>query len=313
MNSKVAVIIRTKNREVFLRRSIQNVLEQSFTDWQIIVVNDGGVIEDVVKVLDTFSIEEDKLLVFHRPASEGMEAASNFGITHSKSKYIAIHDDDDSWDSQFLEKCVGFLEKQGNERVKGVITYTSEVFEHQESDLIVVDRVLPLNNHIEYVAISKMVVENLFPPISFLYKRDVYEEISGYDESLPVLGDWDFNLKFILKYDIGVIPELLAFYHIRKGLVSGEASNSVIAGADLHKRYKEILKNRYLREDIKNGKIGIGYYTNSYAASQEILEILRLNKRGLRFFTYISNTIIFILKMTGIYYVFKLTKRIFKK
>ena len=55
--------------------------------------------------------------------------------------------------------------------------------------------VSPYNHWLQNVYLSDLAVENRFPPISFLFRRSVYDKIGGFDEELPVLGDWDFNLK----------------------------------------------------------------------------------------------------------------------
>ena len=56
---------------------------------------------------------------------------------------------------------------------------------------------------------------NRFPPIAFLYERAAGEAIGNYRTDLPVLGDWDFNLRFAERFGIGVIPEALAYWHHR--------------------------------------------------------------------------------------------------
>ena len=62
-----------------------------------------------------------------------------------------------------------------------------------------------MNPWLRSVDIGAMSIRNQYSPISFLFRRSCYEKISGFDESLPVLGDWDFNLRFLLKYDIGIV------------------------------------------------------------------------------------------------------------
>jgi hypothetical protein len=60
-----------------------------------------------------------------------------------------------------------------------------------------------------------MACGNFFPPIAFVFRREVLERIGGFNETLPVLGDWFFNLEFLLEDDIAVLPEPLARYHHR--------------------------------------------------------------------------------------------------
>jgi hypothetical protein len=73
----------------------------------------------------------------------------------------------------------------------------------------------PYNDWVRNVQLSEMACGNFFPPIAFLFRRAVLDRIGGFNEALPVLGDWFFNLEFLLEDDIAVLPEPLARYHHR--------------------------------------------------------------------------------------------------
>ncbi len=106
---------------------------------------------------------------------------------------------------------------------------------------------------------AEMVRMNQFPPIAFLFRRSAWEELGGFAEDLPVLGDWDFNLRFIEARDIGVIASPLARYHHRTlpAGVNASYGNSVHTG-DRHDRYDAVVRNRMLRRDLEAGKLGMG-------------------------------------------------------
>ena len=107
---KVAVITRTKDRIPLLKRALESISDQTFRDFIWVVVNDGGEragVDDIVAEARRRGIETRLL---HHEKSLGMEAASNAGIRACDSEYIAIHDDDDSWKSAFLERTVDFLD-----------------------------------------------------------------------------------------------------------------------------------------------------------------------------------------------------------
>ena len=244
---KVAIITRTKNRRILLWRALDSVCKQSFRDFVWVIVNDAGEKECV----DTVAAEAEKrgveVKVLHRERSTGMEAASNAGIRSCDSKYIVIHDDDDSWEPDFLQKTVAFLE---NEPIfAGVITHTLLVNEVIENDTVRTTSSYNYKPWLKSIYLMEMLMVNCFPPIAFLYKREIYDRIGGYDESLPVLGDWDFNIRFLMKADIGVIPEMLARYHHRDTITdAGNVyGNTVNAGISQHIRYDAILRNHYLR------------------------------------------------------------------
>jgi len=268
---KVAVITRTKDRKILVQRAIKSVLGQTFGNWIMVIVNDGGNKEEInelaAKYGDKFG---DRLLIVHNKKSLGMEAASNIGIKSSDSEYVVIHDDDDSWHPLFLQKCVQFLDSNPYPSVAGVITYTIRVIERLENGKLITEREEPFNLWLKSVNIFRMASNNVFPPISFLFKREVFDKIGYYRDDLPVLGDWEFNLRYISKYDIFLIPEKLAYYHHRLETKEGIYSNSVVKDDNKHKFYDALLRNELLRQDLEKNVIGMGYLVNISKSFEDI-------------------------------------------
>ena len=260
---KVAVITRTKDRKILVQRAIKSVLGQTFGNWIMVIVNDGGNKEEInelaAKYGDKFG---DRLLIVHNKKSLGMEAASNIGIKSSDSEYVVIHDDDDSWHPLFLEKCVAFLDKNTYQNTKGVITYSIRVLEKIENNKVITEGKEPFNAWLKSVTLYRMCSSNIFPPVSFVYDRDVLDKTGYYREDMPVLGDWEFNLRFLSKYDIYLIPEELAFYHHRLAIKDGVYSNSVVGDDSKHVFYDTLLRNELLRKDLGKNTIGLGYLVN---------------------------------------------------
>jgi hypothetical protein len=182
-----------------------------------------------------------------------MEAASNFAIAAADSEYVVIHDDDDSWEPEFLEKAVAFLESPRGARYVGVVTNTWHVSEEVRPDKIEVFERKPFGTDILNVSLMEMAISNTFAPICFLFRRSVYDEVGGFDPSLPVLGDWDFNLKVLAHGDIGVVPDRLANYHHRDRGGPGLFANSVIGGVSKHAEYDAVVRNRFVRRMSESG------------------------------------------------------------
>jgi glycosyltransferase involved in cell wall biosynthesis len=270
----VAVVTRTKNRNVLLRRALESVLGQTFDDWVMVVVNDGGVVHEVDQLLDRYKDRfNGRLKVIHHKKSRGMEAASNAGIQFVDSEYVIIHDDDDSWHPDFLKLSLKFLwKRRRNLRVKGVITYSVLVQEEIHKDAVIVRSVEPFNKWLNgKILFSRMISQNVFPPVSFLYERSVFDEIGLYNEELPVLGDWEFNLRFMSKFEIVVLPKELAYYHHRQKSLHSHYGNSVIAGQDKHVIYDSFLRNELLRQDLLNGDAGLGHLVNDYRSLESLM------------------------------------------
>jgi hypothetical protein len=188
-----------------------------------------------------------------------MEAASNIGIRSISSEYVVIHDDDDSWRPEFLERAVSFLEQDDGRRYDGAIAYSTYVSELIRDREVIQLSEKPYQGSITGVDLDAVVERNLFPPISFLFRRSIYDKIGGFDETLPVLGDWLFNMEFLLRANIGVIPEFLAFYHHRdrSEATAPPYRNTVVDQISLHQEYTSIVRNRFMRGNLNQAALSL--------------------------------------------------------
>jgi len=255
----VAVITRTKNRTLLLRRAIESVLGQSHADWQHVIVNDGGDALDVDKLVSEYSERyKGRLKVVHNSESVGMEAASNIGITASSSEYVVIHDDDDSWNPAFLQETLATLEACPIPSVRGVVTHINQVFEKIDGDKVIHEREQIFDPDLSAITLPFISEVNRFLPIAFIFKRNVFDEIGLYDESLPVIGDWEFNIRYFSKFDVLVLRKPLANYHVRTQAMSAY-ENTVTAGQDQHQFYRSLIINKHIRNDLESGASSLGH------------------------------------------------------
>ena len=269
MNRTVGIVTRTKDRPVLLRRAIESAINQSYPHWIQVIVNDGGDPGLVESLMAHYREDAaDRIRVIHNDHSLGMEAASNVGIRDllGDAGYVVIHDDDDAWSPEFLTIAVGELEQVCDElpSVQGVITLANAVYERVDGNIVSINHVeefLPGINQ-GLVSLDQMLFQSQFAPIQFLYRAKVLEKTGLYREDLPVLGDWEFNLRFLQHYDIKVIPQVLAFYHHRVEQSGGTYSNSIYGAREQHDFYRQLLKNEWLRKDLADGRVSLGELAN---------------------------------------------------
>ncbi len=263
-----------------VRESIQG---QTYTDFVWVLVNDAGVREPVDAVAEMAREAGVDVRVVHREKSVGMEAASNDGVRQVDSEYLVIHDDDDSWQPDFLREMVTYLDDRP--QYGGAICHSIKVVERIQDTQIMELWTEPYNNWIQAVHLADMLEFNTFSPISYLIRRSTYDALGGFDESLPVLGDWDFNMRALLHSDIGVVPLSLANYHFREeNAPSDRYSNSLGAGIDKHVAFDSIYRHRKLREDIANNQVGLGFLL------QQGRQLMHINAR-LEVFTKFKNAL----------------------
>ncbi|GEM_PF-1357337 len=247
----VAIILRTKDRPLCVPRAIMSILGQSFKDWQLVIVNDGGNANALDIVLSPFRHAlSGRLTVIHHPVSLGMSRGLNVAIDASSSQFIVVHDDDDSWHPDFLQHTVNFLNDPANSDCCGVATHAMRVIEEMTVSHIIERERNDFNskdNPFTRVSLYRLMMQNTFTTNSFLFKRSIINKIGYFNEDLPVLNDWDFNLRCAFHYEIGMIPKHLAYYHHRISQQNGNYGNSIIATSNLCLQYETVIRNRWLR------------------------------------------------------------------
>jgi glycosyl transferase protein, group 2 family len=250
----VAVLVRTKDRPRFLRRALANIAEQTFTDYTVCVINDGGDESATRAILQASPLahllEGDAPRLMLLTTSGGnMEAASNAGLAATDSKFVAIHDDDDLWAPEFLERTVGAL------RASEALICSTRVVERYERETpegefeVYEERIF--HDGLPGFGLQFLYRTNRTVPIGILYRRRLHELVGFYDESLPVVGDWEFNLRAAAVTEVLLVDEPLAYWSLRPEADGAEA-NSVQRQAE-HARFDASVRARAIRDDLQSG------------------------------------------------------------
>ncbi len=211
----VTIITRTQNRPVALDRALRDIMGQRFTDWQLVVVCDAGDADAARKVADPYRATlGDRYRFLHREHSQGQAAASNFATANSEGRYVVVHDDDDSWHPDFLARCVAYLDA-ADSSVGGVAAGAERVIERFDGQKFTELARKPMPRPLFPATRKRLQEQNLWPPIAFLYRRAAGDAVGNYRESVLSLSDWDFNVRLAQRYEIGVIADILAYWHLR--------------------------------------------------------------------------------------------------
>lgn len=249
----VSVITRTRERPRFLQRAAESVMGQEAPPaFEWILVNDGGEREPVEAMrAELPEAKRARIRMRHLPASRGMEHASNVGVELSGGRYLVIHDDDDTWDPCFLRDMTAFMEEPQHRSLGGVVCHSLRVVERTggSGGGFVEEERHPFNDWLEELDFFRVLMENPFPPISFLFRRSLYQRTGPFREDLPVLGDWEFNLRALARGRIGILPRLLARYHHRPPEITGPEANSITAGDQRHRETERRLREEWTRDN----------------------------------------------------------------
>ena len=250
----VAVLVRTKDRPRFLRRTLANIAEQTFTDYTVCVINDGEDESATRAILQASPLAhllegDAPRLTLLTTGGGNMEAASNAGLAATDSEFVAIHDDDDLWAPEFLERTVGAL------RASEALICSTRVVERYERETpegefeVYEERIF--HDGLPGFGLQFLYRTNRAVPIGILYRRRLHELVGFYDESLPVVGDWEFNLRAAAVTEVLLVDEPLAYWSLRPEADGAEA-NSVQRQAE-HARFDASVRARAIRDDLQSG------------------------------------------------------------
>ena len=238
----VSVIIRTRDREQFLQRALTSVEQQDYQEKEVIVVN-NGLIPLALEGSWPFPVR-----VLEGGGKLSLSGALNAGIREAQGEFVAILDDDDTWEPGFLTTHVDYL--AGHDDIQGSASLTWEVHEELRGEEIVELGKKPFNSVIR-TSVPALLYHNRFTTNAFVYRRETALALGLYDESLNELEDWDFNLRFAMAWKLAGIPQTLSSYHRRPGQ-GGSAGNTAIAR---HLEADRKLRRRF----IDNGQAPLHY------------------------------------------------------
>ena len=213
----VSVIIPTYNRGWIVQEAIDSVLNQDFTDYELIVVDDGSG-DDTAAILAGYG---QSISVLHQP-NKGVSAARNHGIAAASGQLIAFLDSDDLWLPRKLSTQVKFFKDHPD----AVINQTQERWIRNGV------RVNPKQRHHKF---SGMIFEHslalcLVSPSAVMLKKNLFDDVGGFDEQLPACEDYDLWLRISCRYPVHLIDAALI---IKRGGHADQLSKA--AGLDKYR------------------------------------------------------------------------------
>jgi glycosyltransferase involved in cell wall biosynthesis len=279
-NVDVCVIVRTCARPLFLRRALYSIQAQTIRPRQVVVVAEGcDGASARAAVAGNWSGPAATVEVIANPVAVGRGAALNQGLRAAHTTWIAVLDDDDTWEPTFLEKTIDCLEHTTAE-TQGVVTLTTVVLENEKENKIRELQRYPFNpSNLNAVTLQGIAGGSQFTINAFVYAREAALAIGGYNNDLPVQEDWEFNIRFLKQYSVGLLPSPLAFYHRRPQVKNIAVANT---STEQHEAVRQQIIDRWLREELKTGRFGLGHLCMQAGFQREFAAAFRFKRRLLR-------------------------------
>lgn len=247
MNKKptVSVIIPTYNRAYLIGKAIKSVLNQSYQDFELIVIDDASTdsTEDKIK---EYQKKNNRIKYIKHMKNKGSSAARNTGIKAAKGDYIAFQDSDDEWLPGKLEKQMNKFETAPLEI--GVIYSGFWRIQGDKKDYIPSNKITEREGDIH----TELLKENFITTQSIVVRRECFGKAGMFDENLPRLQDWELVLRLSKYYRFLFIDEPLVISYYSNESISADKEAYIIALELILKKhfedfnqFKHILSKHY--------------------------------------------------------------------
>jgi glycosyltransferase involved in cell wall biosynthesis len=206
---KVSIIVTCFNLAKYLDEALQSVLDQTYENWECIIVNDGS--KDDTEVIAYKWQAKDIRFIYLYQDNRGVSSARNLGIENAKGLYIIPVDADNKLRPNFILQTITILD---NKLIVDVVHGDVQLFGNKKS----IWKGKPFD-------ISQMVLNNYIDTCA-CFRKSVWKEVGGYDENMPVYGfeDWDLWLRMAVRGCNFQYEEIVFFdYRVR--------DNSLLSGA----------------------------------------------------------------------------------
>jgi glycosyltransferase involved in cell wall biosynthesis len=227
----VSIIVPCYKQAHFLNETLHSVLDQTYSNWECIIVNDGS--PDNTDVISQQWCEKDNRFSYLYKENGGLPSARNAGVKRSKGEFIVALDSDDILHPDFLRQLVPQLKSDDN---LGIVSCYRYFFRENKANIMYEYKASGSTYH-------DLMFENKLMPSS-IYRKKCWEEVGGYDESM-VKGfeDWEFWLNITKRgWGFKFVEEFLFYYRkAKKSMLVDTLKNHSEANMEyIFKKHKEL-------------------------------------------------------------------------
>jgi glycosyltransferase involved in cell wall biosynthesis len=232
----VSVIIPLYNREKLIERAIDSVLKQSYSDFELIVVDDCST-DNSAKVVQ--NIDDPRIIYIKHDVNKGANTARNTGIKLAKGEYIAFQDSDDEWLPGKLEKQMALIVESPSK--VGIVYSGFWRIQDKQKTFYPYEWIKKLEGDIS----NEVLKTSFISTQTLLVKKSCFNHIGLFDETLPRLQDWDMVIRLSETYEFSYIPEGLVYvYHTDNSITANHNIYAAAFDQIIQKHYKLFSKNK---------------------------------------------------------------------
>ncbi|TLD82019.1 glycosyltransferase family 2 protein [Helicobacter sp. MIT 05-5293] len=277
MDKLVSVVLPTYNGEKWLAQSIESVLNQTYKNLELIIVNDCSS-DNTPTIIESFAKVDSRVKIIHNATNQKLPKSLNIGFDVARGDYYTWTSDDNYYELNAIEEMVSYLEKNTH-KILVCSDYMRIFTEEGKTKRTLVSE--KIEDIISYDCIGAC----------FLYRAEIAKALGGYSEEKFKVEDYDYFLKMGLKGEFGTIHQILYTYRSHKDSLSGtQAKNEVaIKTEQLLREYLPLYLDKYHNLNIDTDirlKARALAITNSYSELNKLCQETKQKRyiyRTLRF------------------------------
>lgn len=264
----VTVFMPAFNGEAYIEKAIQSVLDQSFTNFELLIINDGST-DGTLEIIGKFT--DPRIRLVHNDGNKGLTFTRNRGIEEAKGQYIAILDCDDIAMPDRLKAQITFLDSNPEIAICGGQAITIDESGKQTGDLNVIAGEKNIS--------PELVFHNTFTNSTLMIKRSAMLEAGGYRDYSPA-EDYDLSYRIALHHPVANLNEVLVAYRLHSNNIS-KAQHEKALSAELR-----IIENIHTNLGIPTNenliRIHHDYFNYRFSSrsSKEFLQVFEALKQG---------------------------------
>lgn len=219
MKNRFSIVIPVFNKEKYIKETILSVLNQTYDNYEIIIINDAST-DNSLKIIE--EVISDKAVIINNKNNLGLSASRNIGFEASSDKYVAFLDGDDVWDKNFLKEINELIINFPKESIFG--TYYKENYNGKI--------LYPKINIKEKLLGTKFVVKNFFEAnlrrliitqSCLVFKKNIFDTVGLYNPKITFAEDIDFYIRCFQNFNLAYSYQT---YHTQRKMVHKSISNS---------------------------------------------------------------------------------------
>lgn len=223
-NPVISVVMSTYNEENYIETSLKSILNQTFQDFEIIIVDDASTdsTREIIK-----GLKDERIRLLCNDENQGLTKNLNKALQHVRGRYIARMDGDDIALPKRFEKQVRYMEQHPDTMLVSCHTKS-----FGDSDLVAA---LPDKHEILRV---RMLVRPVYAHPGFMMRRELIEAGCQYNEEYRTAQDYEFASRVSQNHKIGMVSEVLLLYRVHKKQISAKASKQQFNNADKIRKHQ---------------------------------------------------------------------------